>query len=448
MVDCLVNGIKKYEKYSESIRKFCIGQQYYSMAAYLSLRLFFNNNLPARRTLQMWYSSLDGSPGISYSAMDILREKAESYKALNHHKLHLALIWDEMSIRKQLCWCTEKKSFIGFSTVNSLPKTGTAANLSQPELANNALTFMVVGPDFKIVVAYELLIGLEGIDRAALALQVIKRVEETGAVVMSITGDGLSSNTTAYEALGVNFDEMKTYFQSPTYPGQRIHVIYDPPHMLKLVRKHFSTNKLYHNNQLIDWRLLDIIVEKQSADNFNLGNKLTKLHINWEQKPMNVTLAGQTISKSVADTISSLHNDGYDEFKESEATEKFLRYFNDGYDTLNFGQNRTPDGRYKQKLCAETANNIFEFGELFKIFISQLELRQNTTSQPVLVSGAETGFFGFYCDFISLQGIFEDFVQNGPLDEFYPFQFSQDHLETLFSLIRYIFLAQSYRIVL
>lgn len=418
------------------------------MAAYNSLRLYFNNNLPARRTLQMWYSSVDGTPGISNSALDILREKAESYKIENHHQLHLTLIWDEMSIRKQLCWCTEKQSFIGYSTVNSSSRISADEDPSLPKLAKDALVFLVVGPDFKVPVAYHLLVGLDGIDRAALALQVIKCVEETGAVVMSITGDGLPANVTAYEALGVNFDKGKTYLQSPTYPGQKIYIIFDPPHMLKLVRAHFSTNKIYHQDQLINWQLLNIIVQKQSTDNFNLSNGLSKLHMDWHQKPMNVKLAAQTISKSSADTIRQLREDGYDQFQESKVTENFLRYFNDGFDILNFGQNRTPDGRYKQKLCAETANNIFEFGERFKLFISQLELRQKTRNQPILVSSADTGFFGFYVDFLSLRGIYEEFVQNGPLEEIYPFQFSQDHIETFFSLIRYIYLGRSYRIVL
>lgn len=38
-------------------------QQYYSTAAYRSLRLYFNKNLPDIRTLQMWYNTVDGSPG-------------------------------------------------------------------------------------------------------------------------------------------------------------------------------------------------------------------------------------------------------------------------------------------------------------------------------------------------------------------------------------------------
>lgn len=430
-----MNGIKTYETYSENVRKFCMKQQYYSTAAYKSLRLFFNNNLPARRTLQMWYSVVDGSPGICKSALEILREKAESYLAENGHRLHLTLIWDEMSIRKHLCWSAEEQSFIGFSTVINSSENHSNEDSTQLKLAKDALVFLVVGPDFKLPVAYELLNGLESIDRAALIIQIIKCLEETGVVLVSLTGDGLAANITTYEALGVKFNEGKPYFKSPTYPGQNIYIIFDPPHMLKLVRKHFSSNNIYYQNQLINWRLLDILVEKQSSDNFNLYNKLTKLHIKWNQKPMNVKLAAQTISKRVADTLERLRKDGYEEFEESEATEIFLRFFNDGFDILNFGENRKSDNQYKQKLCKDTANKIFDFAKSFKEFITQLQ--HKTQKGPILHSTAEKGFFGFYIDFISLEGIYQDFVQNGPLKEFYSFQFSQDHLETFFSLIRY-----------
>lgn len=46
------------------------------------------------------------------------------------------------------------------------------------------------------------------------------------------------------------------------------------------------------------------------------------------------------------------------------------------------------------------------------------------------------GFFGFLMNAISLNGIYKDFVLNGPLKVFYTMQFSQDHLETWFSLVR------------
>lgn len=409
------------------------------MAAYESLRRFFNKNLPSKRTLQMWYSSVDGSPGISKSALDILREKTSAHFAEKSYPLHLTMMWDEMSIRKQLCWSNEIKSFVGYSTVMNSADTVENESSSHLKLAKDALVWMVVGTDFKLTVAYELLNGLESTNRAALLLNVIKNVEETGSVIMSLTGDGLNANVTAYESIGVNFEQGKPYFKSPTYPDKRIHIMFDPPHMLKLVRKHFSSNSIYYQNKLIDWNLLVKIDERQSSSNFNLGNKLSDLHINWHQKPMSVKLAVETLSHSVANTVAQLRKDGYIEFKDSEQTEKFLRYFNNAFDILNFGPDDESDNKFKIKLCRETADFIFDFAEKFKEFISQLEYRTKTKSTPILESSAERGFFGFYINFMSLRGIYEDFILNGPLEEFCPFQSCQDNLEFYFSLVRYVF---------
>lgn len=387
------------------------------------------------RTLQMWYTSIDGSPGVSGSALDILREKSESYSAKNNHKLHVCLISDEITIRKHLCYCNETQSFVGLSTVtNPSPQDDNAEDAIK--LANDALVFLIVGPDFKIPVAYELLNGLDSTNRAALTLRVIQRVEETGVKVMSLTSDGLAANITTAEILGANFGDEKTYFMSPTYPGQKIYIIFDPPHMLKLVRKHFASNAIYYRNELVDWKLLEMLVEKQSMNNFNLCNKLTQKHMKWHLNDMNVRLAAETISNSVADTIEQLLKDGFEEFKNSLPTVEFVRFFDKAFDVLNFGGSRKADGRYKQKVCAASADHIFKFAERLKQYLKELELRKNGNSKLILVSNAYTGFFGFYVDFVSLKGIYEDFVQNGPLTEFYPFQFSQDHLETFFALIR------------
>lgn len=344
------------------------------------------------------------------------------------------MIYDEVHIKKQLCYCPEKDKFLGFATyVDSSNKQSN----DTPSLAKEALTYLVVGADFKLPIAYEVCNGLDAIDRAALTLKVIKEIEAVGVRLISLTGDGLFGNKAAAGALVVRFDLNQSYFMSPTYPNQKIYKIFDPPHMLKLARKHFSSGVIYHNDKLVAWNLLEMLVEKQSLDNFNLCNKLKNIHINWHQKPMNVRIAVETISNSVANALDQLCNDRYEEFKEATTTSKFLRYFNDAFDILNFAEGKKSDDKYKMPLCNETANNIFEFAERFKQYITELEYRTSTKTEPLWTSAVGMGFLGFYFNFISLRGIYEDFVQNGPIDIFYPFQLSQDHLETFFSLIRY-----------
>lgn len=423
--------------YPENVRKFCLRQQYYSTAAYNSLREFFNNNLPAKRTLQSWYGSLHVSPGICESALNILREKAELHLKEKGYPLHLSIIEDEMSIRKEICWNTESHGFVGFSTITNASEQD-EENPPPLKAAKDALVFMAVGSDFKVPIAYELLNGLESIDRAALTLKVIMEVEKVGPIVFSLTWDGLISNVTAATNLGAKFDEDKPYFYSPTHNEQKIYIIFDPAHMLKLIRKHFCQDEIYSGNQLIDWNLLCVLAQRQSTENFNLYNKLSMQHINWHQMPMNVKLAAETISKSVADTLEQLKNDQYEEFKDCDGTIEFLRYFNDAFDILNFAEKNARINKYKQPICEETVEEIFSFAERFQQYIKRLELQLTRKRVPILKSSAQRGFFGFYHNFTSLKGIFEDLVKEGPLEVFYPFQFSQDHLENFFSLVRYV----------
>lgn len=442
MIQCLVNGLNKSEssQYPENIRKFALRQLFYSNAAYQSLRHFFNKNLPSRRTLQMWLSSVDGSPGISESALAIIRERADSYQAEKHHPMYVSLISDEMSIKKHVSFDANNLSFSGFCTVSN---TSTHFIDNQNEsnmtakLVKDALVLLIAGTDFKIPVAYHLLNGLNSVDRAALTLETVKKIEEAGVKVVSLTSDGLAANITVAELLGAKFEEDKPYFYSPTEAQRKIYIIWDPPHMLKLVRKHFCEDQIYHQDRLISWNLLELLAEKQSADNFNLYNKLTMRHIKWAQNPMNVKLAAQTISNSVADVLEQLAKDGYNEFKNCESTVEFLRYFNDGFDILNFAEHKQPNDKFKQAVCAATAEGIFEFSARFRRYLAELEVQTKTKRVSLLSSGIKMGFFGFFHNFTSLRGIYEDLILNGPFEAFYTFQFSQDHLETLFSLIRY-----------
>lgn len=214
------------QKYSEAVREFSLRQYYHSPAGYLSLRMYFNKNTPSKRTIQMWYSSVDGSPGINADALKIIREKASSYEAENKHKLHLTLISDEMAIKKKIQWNVVKESFDGFCSVTSISKHPENQNSNQdaPQLkvAKDALVLIVVGPNFKVPVAYHLLNGLDAIDRAALTLETVRNVEETGAIVMSITADGLNANFTVAGLLGARLNEGKPYFYSPTLIDQKI----------------------------------------------------------------------------------------------------------------------------------------------------------------------------------------------------------------------------------
>lgn len=117
---------------------------FHSRAAYNELRHFFNNNLPAQRTVQRWLQCVDASPGISRMACDAIAQKVKEYKDKNEN-LNLCLVHDKMSIKKYVSWNREKQLFEGFSTVASENEDDNDQTLS---VAKDALVYMAVGPDF------------------------------------------------------------------------------------------------------------------------------------------------------------------------------------------------------------------------------------------------------------------------------------------------------------
>lgn len=400
---------------------------------------FAAESMPTKRSI-IRFATADGDPGINQSALEVIREKSISYEVEKGHQLHLTLISDEMSIHRNFMWNKSKKDFEGGSSKINTSQIDDSELL---KTAKDALVFLAVGPDFKIPVAYCLLSGLEAVDRASITLQVIKSIEECGVRVMSLTSDGLKANLKTAEKLGAEIENDKTYFDSTTYPGQRIYVIFDPPHMLKLIRKHFSSGKLHSSDGHLDWKFLESLVARQTTENFNMCNQLTKKHINWGLMPMNVKLAAQTLSRSVADALEQCEEDGYEEFENTGATVEFIRNINDLFDLFNFAQKSLSDGKYRQPIMNETVGIIFPFLSRMKTYLKDIKLekkprnkQQHASYIPAFESQVSMGFRGFYINIISLIGIYEDFVRDGPLEKFYTMQFGQDHLETLFSLIR------------
>lgn len=248
-------------------------------------------------------------------ALDEIAEKAKEYRRLGK-KLHLSLIYDDISIRKQVQWDNNTKSFDGFPTkINSNSK-------QELSVSKEALVFMVVGPNFKTPAAYFFLNGLQAINRAALVKEVIIAINDTGAKVISLTGDALSANITVANLLGADFKSKRPFFT--VRPNEKVYVIFDPPHMLKLVRKYFAYYKLYYKDEQLKWELIVKVANMQDCDNFELGNKISRSHLNFSAAPMNVRLAAQTMSNSVANILEQLCEDVYEDLIESAGTIQLL----------------------------------------------------------------------------------------------------------------------------
>lgn len=429
ILECMRNG-NRGEKYSEFVRDFCLTVHYYSTAAYKYMRKKFNNNLPTVRTLQCWYSSIESEPGFTKAAFDILKQKFNELKAKGE-QLKLSLFSDETYIHKKAQWDPLKKEYIGLISCGTLRDEDEGI-----PIASNALVYLVAGSNFKLPVAYFLVNGLCAEERAKMTKDIILRITATGAMVTSYIFDGLPANILSVKHLGTDFEAENPFFPDPSDEKRNIHVFLDNPHMLKLVRNCFASKQLYVNDKQINWNLIVRLHEKQKQENLNFGNKLTRRHIEWYNKKMNVRLATQTISCSVANSLQQLTNDGVRGFEDSEATIEFIRVFDTLFDIMNSKAGH--EGKnFKIPICPSTKDKIFEYFAYARSFLKKIqivEVKDNKEiKKSVFKSESYTPFFGYYHNMSSFENLFNEYYAS---EKLYTFQCCQDHLETFFSSVR------------
>ena len=101
--------------------------------------------------------------------------------------------------------------------------------------------------------------------------------------------------------------------------------------MVKLLRNLLGDKKVIcheQNGKLeeIRWRYIESLNKLQMDLGFSFANKLKNQHIEWIRHKMNVSLAAQTLSSSVAAAIDFLRKESQVEnFAGSEATTDFIR---------------------------------------------------------------------------------------------------------------------------
>lgn len=281
---------------------FSLNLNFLSPRAYNYLREKFNNHLPHPATLGKWYSKSDEncSGGFHESALATLSNIAADLRAAGK-QLCVALSFDEMAIRQHIQYLHYKRKFSGFINF------GTQESCQDPlPVAKNAIVIMLnaLNMQLTIPIAFFFITTLIAEEKAIMIATVLKALTNIGIRVVTLTSDGLSTNPAAYEILGaVNDDEtVSPYFRNPD-TDEKIYVIYDVPHMLKLVRNCLSDKAVLRDglNRSIEWKFIERLYRTKKSN--LVSHKLTKKHIDWEPNKMNVSIAAETISNSVAESI-------------------------------------------------------------------------------------------------------------------------------------------------
>lgn len=429
---CLLQGPDK--KYSETVRAFALTLHFFSPRGYNYVREKFNHNLPHVSTIRRWYlnDSVDGEPGMCRESFISLKALADKHDE-DGTKISCALIFDEMHIRKHLQWSDTRKKFLG--TVNYGFNMDSAETLP---LAKNALVFMLIGINvhFTMPIAFYFINDLNSEEKANLLHEIILAIVTCNARVLSVTFDGLSSNIPMCESLGASFtdDDFRPYFESPA-DGQNVYVILDPSHMEKLARNCIaSQKKLFesNSNNVIEWKYFEKLEELRETKNFEMTHKLNKTHMQWDRAKMNVRLAVETLSNSVADAMQYLMENNFPDFKDCGATIKYIRVMNNLFDVMNT-KKLVSGNNFKSALNADNKTEIFKFFQETDPYLRTISLTKN---KKVIDSNLKTSFCGFIINMVSLKLIYEECVESGEMTNFPTFRLSQDHVESFFGRIR------------
>lgn len=410
--------------------------------AYRYLRKTFKNHLPHPQTIRQWYrnSNIDGKSGIGQHSLAALKQKTEEMKE-NGEQLVVSLVFDEVAIQRNMMWCRSSNRFIG------LIDRGTPKHQEEFNLATNVIVFMVCGINskFEQPIAYYFIQTLNAEERASLVNELIIEISKLGIKVQNITFDGYSSNVTMCGLLGADIrnknGEYTTHFENP-FDKSRVYIIFDPSHMIKLVRNTLGNRLVLWNgsNGKIEWKYYEELVNYSKSGQFSLTHKLNKRHVQWKDRKMHVRTAVETLSSSCAKALNFLMTNGVKQFKDAEETIEFTNVFDKLWDVMNT-QNIEENNPiiFKSAVNPENRDEIFKFLIDTKNYIISLSVinQRSGKRQRVIDSNVATGFRGFVVNIISYIEMYRELVEEHHwMVCLASYRLSQDFLEMMFGKIR------------
>lgn len=446
IIDCISNGRReKNEPFPEAVRSFCMSIHYYSPRTYMYLREKFNNHLPHPSTMRLWLnnSNIDIAPGVLCCALDVVQNRAQKMQVTGK-KLICNLVFDEMAIRKNIQWCQRTRSFAGYCTFGAHLLDSGDVNIDEtPDefpVANQSIVFMLSGVNdyFQIPIAYYFIRSLDAEYRVQLVNFIIEEVTKRDIRIVSVTFDGYASNASMCKILGADLKLAPRFLNQNT--GETIDIILDPSHAEKLVRGILADYKTIYdgNNEQIEWQYFVELVDYSQNHSFGITHKVTKRHINFENRKMHVRTAVELLSNSVANAIEYLMKLGVQEFKGAAATIKFIRIMDKLFDVMNSSR-IVEKNIYKSALNPSTKAEIFKFLAEAKTYISSLEVisKMNGKRVKLIDSSAKTGFRGYVMNILSVMSLYSRFVEGEKImSSLNTYRLSQDHLEMTFGRIR------------
>lgn len=222
-------------RYSENFKKFAVTLHYYSPQAYRFLASKFP--MPSKATIRNWIQVVDAWPGFTMESLQYLKT---TYADASEEERLCSIMMDGMSIRKKCELDQKSGKLIGYVNFG---QSQSPEDCDDVPLATDALVLMAVGVagHWKLPVGYFLNNGCSGEVLQTIIINAIEALEECWMQVVAVVCDGLASNVSMGKLLGCRIHqrqsvEFRTWFAYPKRPGEKIFLIFDAAHALKLLR--------------------------------------------------------------------------------------------------------------------------------------------------------------------------------------------------------------------
>ena len=359
----------------------------------------------------------------------MLQKKAEA-DPMNHR--YCSIMLDGMSLRKHLDWDPKRQEMVGFVDLGSGSLDCDAGE------ATEALVVMAVGlqGQWKVPIGYFLINGISAEVQCQLLLSMISALYDINVNVVALVMDGHSTNQKMANVLGcsTDADNIKSSFPHPSNSSRNIHVFFDACHLLKNLR-----GALHALGQIetcvgkAKWEDIVLLHELQTSEGLRAANKLTTKHIRFQKNKMNVKLAAQTMSASVAAALRFASQMGCDGLGDCAGTANFVSVIDHMFDIFN---SRTPVAKgFKSPLRPGNLAYTEQFLLQAKSVLLSMTDRNGT---KVYQGKRRMGVIGFLCNIESVLKLSKELLLGeAPVQRYLlTYKLSQDHLEMYFSSVR------------
>lgn len=411
-------------RYSDEVKSFAMTVHFYSAKAYEFIKTYAS--LPHVETLRRSLASFNCNVGVLSEVLEYLRQQVTIPE--KSYLKNVALIFDGMAVKQDLSYDPKLDKVFGYVDLGKILVT------DPEEIATEALVFQIVSYTtyFKCPVAYFFIKNsLHGELLAELLNTVVLLLSEIGITVRSMTCDGAPSNIKAYQYLGccLEQDNFKPYFPHPS-SDSKIYCFLDAAHMLKLARNVLAEYEIQTPTGKTSYSFIKNLNSVQKEEGLKFGNKLSNIHVEFQNKKMSVKLAAQVLSSSVAESIDFLRINNNPLFLGSEATVEFLKFMDRIFDVMN---SKSPFARgFKSPMRLQNKEYWQMIFQETNDYLKSLKINDKN----ILQHGRKTFALGFLINIENFPLLFTDLVEAVPIKYLLTYKCSQDNLEIYFSCIR------------